>query len=71
MENSKAIFCIKSERDRTGLQQFIQAVLEIRISSFGSQSTCQLLIQSLCKMGQRQVAALAFGSDLVEFVEPI
>jgi hypothetical protein len=58
------------ERDHRGSSfSQAQAMLEIWSEQFGSQATCRLLIQGLCRMGEREVASAVFGTDLVEFVE--
>ena len=59
------------ERDHRSSFSRARAVLEMWSNQFGGKATCQLLIQSLCQMGQRAVAAEVFGSDLVQFVEPL
>ena len=48
-----------------------RAVLDMWSNTFGRKATCRLLIDSLCRMDQRAVAAEVFGSELVDFVQPL
>ena len=48
-----------------------RAVLEVWCNDFGSKANCRLLIQSLCRMDQRAMAAGVFGTELVQFIEPL
>ena len=58
------------ERDHSSSFSRARAVLETWSREVGSKATCRRLIQSLCQMGQRAVAAEVFGSELVQFVQP-
>ena len=59
------------ERDYRSAFSQARAMLEMWSKAYGSKATCRLLIQKLCKMGQRSAAAEAFSSELVDFVEPL
>ena len=58
------------ERDHSSSFSRARAVLETWSREVGSKATCRRLIQSLCQMGQRAVAAEVFGSELVQLVQP-
>ena len=48
-----------------------RAVLDMWSNKLGSKATCRKLIHSLCRIDQRAVAAEVFGSELVDFVQPL
>ena len=58
------------EQDYRGAFFQARAVLEMWSEECGSEATCRLLIDSLCQMGQRAVAAEVFSFEMVDFVEP-
>ena len=62
----------KKEIERDHSSSFSRAlkVLETWSREVGRKATCRRLIQSLCQMEQRAVAAEVFGSELVQFVQP-
>ena len=59
------------EEDHSRAFSRARAVLEMWSNKLVSKATCRLLIHSLCRMDQRAVAAEVFGSELVDFVQPL
>ena len=47
-----------------------RAALDAWSNAHDTEATCRRLIESLCEMGQRALAAEEFGSHLVNFVKP-